>query len=650
MGRKIRSRNIAVRLTVVFVCFAVFQSTLLTGIMIGSGILKGAEQNEYRIFSEKVNGRKNNLENEMNNIWTNFGHDAERISRYLENRDYTAGSRDEVLEDLAPVVLNALYTAKTTGAFLVLPNKEKNTEDLAALYFRNNNPEKTGKNNANLYMLAGPWNVAEKLKIATTANWSYRLNLNESNSSFILRPCQAAKEYGRSAWLGYWSTPFEVNPQDEKVITYSVPLFDTEGEVAAIFGVEISVNYLYRYLPARDLQDSNSYGYVIATGSLDGGELDLSISHGAVQKRMLKEQTLKLEPWDEETGIYRLLNHDSSHEIYVCVSRMGMYYHNTPFEEEEWYLMGMMEEPVLLQFPNKIERMLKWAFVLSSCIGLVIALFVSMWFTRHAKLMELAELPLGVFEIRPYSGKVFMTAQVPGLLNLSREQERAFTRDKAKFMVFLKGLKSRSEEETDTFRLEGQDGARWIKITRKASDTAVRCVVEDVTEEVLQTKALRVERDRDGLTGVKNRLAFEKKMEFIRDNFDDTKNMGFLMCDLNDLKRVNDMYGHDKGDEYIRIAAGAIERAFSGGRVYRIGGDEFAVYLEQNDTDEAVEGIRRIKKDMEEYSRSQEFSAAVAAGYAFYTPGRDTGPEDVLSRADACMYRNKRQLKKENAK
>ena len=50
-------------------------------------------------------------------------------------------------------------------------------------------------------------------------------------------------------------------------------------------------------------------------------------------------------------------------------------------------------------------------------------------------------------------------------------------------------------------------------------DGTVRCVVEDVTDEVLQTKALQVERDRDGLTGVGNRLAFEKKMECLRDNF-----------------------------------------------------------------------------------------------------------------------------------
>ncbi len=78
-------------------------------------------------------------------------------------------------------------------------------------------------------MLAGPWNVADKLKIATTANWSYRLELSSSNRDFYTKPYEAANEYGRSAWLGYWSTPFKVNPQDEDVITYSVPVFDGKG-------------------------------------------------------------------------------------------------------------------------------------------------------------------------------------------------------------------------------------------------------------------------------------------------------------------------------------------------------------------------------------------------------------------------------------
>ena len=57
-----------------------------------------------------------------------------------------------------------------------------------------------------------------------------------------------------------------------------------------------------------------------------------------------------------------------------------MYHRNTPFEGEEWYLMGLMEKPVLLHFPQKIERLLFFALLATTGIGLIIALFVSVSF------------------------------------------------------------------------------------------------------------------------------------------------------------------------------------------------------------------------------------------------------------------------------
>ena len=105
---------------------------------------------------------------------------------------------------------------------------------------------------------------------------------------------------------------------------------------------------------------------------------------------------------------------------------MGMYYHNTPFEGDEWYLIGLMEEPVLLQFPRRIGQILEYSLVLSLAAGLIIAVFTSQWFARHAKLIELSELPVGAFEISGRSSKVLMTSQIPRLLRLTKEQEHLF--------------------------------------------------------------------------------------------------------------------------------------------------------------------------------------------------------------------------------
>ena len=413
----------------------------------------------------------------------------------------------------------------------------------------------------------------------------------------------------------------------------------------AIFGVEISVNYLYRFLPASDLQTSDSYGYII--GIRDGaGDIKAAVTHGAMQRRMLEEgMPLELVGVDQGNSIYRLLNHKSSGEVYACMNPMGMYYHNTPFEGEEWFLIGLMEGPDLHQFPEKIGRILSYSFLLSLIIGFITAIITSQWFTRHAKLIELAGLPVGAFEMRAHSKRVYMTSQVPRLLNLTREQERRFSRDKDLMCAFLRELESSESGEEGVFRMHDKEETRWIKIARKTSGSPIRCIVEDVTDEVLQTKALRKERDWDGLTGVKNRMAFGETMVQMGARRDEYRSVALVMCDLNDLKGVNDVFGHDKGDEYICAAAGCIRKSFPSGHVFRIGGDEFAVILTDVWPDEAREGIKVLAAGMEEYSRGCSFDASVAAGIAFYDPGMDAGLDNTLSRADADMYSNKREMK-----
>lgn len=632
-----------------FVFFAVFQSVLLSALMMAGGVLEQSKENQYQIFSEKVVGRKDNLENEMVNIWTRFDESAEKLSGYLETHPHGnyGDAADSILEDLAPSVLEALNGTHTTGAFLVLTDANTaSAKNLAALYFKNNSPERRAQNESNLYMLVGPWNVAEKLEIATTANWSLRLHMDQEQRDFVYKPYEAALQGGPSDLMGYWSPPFCVNPGDESVITYSIPLVLKDGSVAAIFGIEISVSYLYRYLPAADLQAANSYGYLL--GIRDGGEgIRAAVTYGALQKQMIREgMALELEAVDENNSIYRILNHNGSGELYACVSRLGLYYHNTPFEDEEWFLIGIMEAPALLHFPNTIKRIVIYAFAISMVIGFGLAILISQWFTKHAKLIELAGLPIGAFEIRQHSSRVFMTSQVPRLLGLTGAQERIFCKDKQKFIEFLVALSEGETEGDNVILVESQGQRRWIRFSRKNADGLVRCVLEDVTDEVMQTRALKVERDRDGLTGVYNRLAYETVIKQVGRDLEHGAGLAVIMCDLNDLKGVNDRFGHNKGDEYIRAAAEILSEAFADGEIFRIGGDEFVVLLKDAEPEEVERRVVKLSKAMEAYSASCDFPASIAAGWAFYDPALDTRLKSTLSRADAHMYRKKRMMKR----
>ena len=161
MGKRNVSGSIAFKLAVVFIFFAVFQSILLASLMISGGVLKQAKANQYSIFAEKVNGRSDNLENQMKNIWTNLDYDAEQISQYFETMEQEGApeNADAMLEELAPI--DTLFRVKTTGVFLVMPDQGREGDGaLPALYLRNNNPDRSSRENSNLYMLVGPWNVA----------------------------------------------------------------------------------------------------------------------------------------------------------------------------------------------------------------------------------------------------------------------------------------------------------------------------------------------------------------------------------------------------------------------------------------------------------------------------------------------------------
>ena len=172
---------------------------------------------------------------------------------------------------------------------------------------------------------------------------------------------------------------------------------------------------------------------------------------------------------------------------------------------------------------------------------------------------------MGVFEMSRHNNRVLMTMQVPRLLRLSREQERRFARDRDAFSAYLRGLYEQSENEDGTLLLDSCGQESWIRISRKERNGVAVGVIEDVTEEMRQKKMLEVERDCDGMTGVKNRMAFERETAAFNEELEAGKSLCMVMCDLNGLKQANDRFGHNTGDEYIRYAAAAIRKVFARG-------------------------------------------------------------------------------------
>lgn len=162
-----------------------------------------------------------------------------------------------------------------------------------------------------------------------------------------------------------------------------------------------------------------------------------------------------------------------------------------------------------------------------------------------------------------------------------------------------------------------------------------------------QAAQIKQEAARDPMTQLYNRMEFEKDLE--RRTVRNSKKMGIIMLDLNNLKLFNDTCGHDAGDYYIIISSKVIQEIFDGrGKIYRIGGDEFCCVTRDLTEEDFETDRQRLEEKMKEL-RLPGFHAAmeVAAGYAVFDPERDQNIKDTMKRADKCMYERKRKLKEE---
>ncbi len=151
----------------------------------------------------------------------------------------------------------------------------------------------------------------------------------------------------------------------------------------------------------------------------------------------------------------------------------------------------------------------------------------------------------------------------------------------------------------------------------------------------------------DYLTGVKNKRCFAMSRRQVNRNIADGLIAGYaiVFCDINDLKKVNDMWGHMIGDRYIKESSATICRIFQHSPVFRLGGDEFAVILTGQDFDSRHALMAQLSEQIRETAEAGGVS--LACGMAEYVPGQDVDISSVIDRADRLMYENKRMLKEQ---
>ena len=203
--------------------------------------------------------------------------------------------------------------------------------------------------------------------------------------------------------------------------------------------------------------------------------------------------------------------------------------------------------------------------------------------------------------------------------------------------------------ETTVMRADGSEFPAELVISAVASKPEApmfNLTLRDITERRQHEQALRAQSLRDELTGLYNRRGFFTIADR-QARLADRNGTPFwlLFADVDDLKVINDTFGHQEGDQAIADVARVFRETFrDSDLIARIGGDEFVVLAMEADAEGADRMMARLREHLASFAKAHQrpYALSVSVGRSLYDPETPCPIEDLLAQSDAAMYEQKR--------
>ena len=627
----------------------------------------------------------------------------------LDTLDNSSEQSDALLVALAPQLLDALRTKQVTGIFIMLNTHDLDTceigKKMPGIYLRDLDPEaRPSERNSDLLLERASATVVKKLGIGTDKGWQPAFPYQGNTKGGILRSVfQAAYKDGASLSAenyGRWTTnSYCLAGDDRNAIAYSMPLILPDGTVYGVVGVELLTEYLKTKLPFKELDEDKAGTYFIVTTT------DVQ-TDSALTLRKTVTSGEDLVTADAPLGVLNCRSDGNGgnwlelggKRYYMVLEPLQLYNRNAPFAAEKWFLAGTMEQSVLLAFSDRVRKVLLATILVTLVLGVLGSLLVSARLarpinrlyrevidaqekktfphlsrtairevdrfaetitelnrelvtnsTKFLRIMDMASVEIGGYELRTDTGNVFVTDNFFSLLGEPGITGKPLS--VRRFEKVLKGIREknpcdRTAEGDELLTIQQPDGVRFIMLRSTIEGHAKIGLAEDVTAAVLERKRIEHERDYDILTGLYNRQAFNRVCTEL---FAAPERMGvaaLMMMDLDNLKHINDTYGHDWGDQYIRRTGQCLRDNTPAGTVCaRLSGDEFLVLFHGYRSRDAVrEKIDRLTNAMQQsvalLPSGNALHISLSGGIAWY-PDDGQDRETLKKYADFAMYQVK---------
>lgn len=714
-----KSKPILKKILLPMLLLIIVEEIVLIGTIVGGGVIKELNQNARDIMKGKVQNRKSYIENEMINNWMNVVSTAESINTAAEElekngtieiRNLDKGSKycEPLITEVTDDLIGMMRRNRVTGAYVVFNNQSAEDmeagvyQDKPGLYIRDLDPATNGSyHNSDLLIERAPVETVKTLNISTDSTWRPVFEFGKYHRpyyDFIYQPyIQAVKNKDAESiqQLGYWSKPFMMNGDQNKVISYTVPLITDEGEVYGVMGIDLTLDYLQTMLPGEELMDNGQGSYLFAVNEEGTDDYFPVVFSGNVYENP-SDKKMKIER--KEDGSYRI--NGSQKGIYCSMDYLNLYDNNAPFENDRWVLIGLVKEDDIRQVADHIQSAMSLAAAVTLLAGLAGSFIISVRLAKpvrmvadsirnmdggkeiklertqiteidqlessleclsqdvinsaakFSQILKRASVRIAGFEMERETNYVFITEGFFELLGLTNVKSESITPDE--LIEILESLsvyctESDEEKEQYLYRIPVESGD-MVYIRLSFSTAGHRCIglAEDVTRTITEKKLIEHERDHDLLTGLYNRRSFYRKMRrLFEDGTDVLKTSALIMIDLDNLKYINDTYGHDYGDKYIHLAAEGFRNYTPDGTIVaRISGDEFYIFFYGYESKEEIRQIIevfRLEMNMIrlELPPAETCSIKMSGGVSWYPEDSDQF-ETLLKYSDFAMYQVKK--------
>ena len=609
-----------------------------------------------------------------------------------------------LMNELSDIVIDIIYEKDVSGAFVIFNNQDLSDanfpKELNGIFYRDLDPDTiTREYRADILAVRGPESIVKAEDLNFGEGWEstfshadsiykdyFRVPFNEAYRDDIKTDMSV---------YGYWTTEdYSLTTDDYEAISYSIPLI-LDGEVYGVLGVELFTSYIETLLPYSNLIEDNKGSFLVAVNKNGSDRLiPVVLSSENNEKADIAKLDFILEKDDE------LKARDVGNDYYIDIKELEVYPQNSAYTADNWYLLTFAYKSDVFKFTNEVQKTLFGASLISFIIGMVALVLVCYRYsnpivklsnevaeagndkempvlsdtgikeidrfadsitklgvevlessTRLLSIMDMASVEIAGYEYQDDSEEIFITENFFPMLAM-----RDVDISKMNKTEFLKKIEW--AKQTLQFTISdkgvyvisvplGGGGIKYCRSEEKQVGKKHIGLIEDVTSSIVEKIRIEHERDCDGMTGLYNGQGFRRRAKTILEESNTAKCAAFLMMDLDNLKGVNDTYGHIYGDRYIKYAAQCFEESVDDENLCgRISGDEFCIlYHGYSNKDEILENIEFVFENMKQFvlrtPNGNEKRLSFSGGVVFY-PEHGADMTTLMKYADFAMYTAKK--------